>query len=267
MSVGMRHAGQFLIRFAPVTSVLALTLIALAFFHHYWGDAARAQAVGALFAFLTAVILVGITWEYVRINQKTLALQEAQWDQQNMVVLRFGVRRHGGRAQVWVANLGRSDFLVSELRVRIKDREPIVVRERRMVRAGSRPVLPLPEALWMERTLISLFDLQLRYESQHDSGLSPARAFTLVVANSNVIKVIRGIDGSSTWWVSCPSCKELSAMVVDGLEDFDEAQTRQGVMESELRATCPAHQSQWMESVQRLRDRRAGRDRDANKED
>jgi hypothetical protein len=66
----------FLNNHSPTLVVLVLVICALVFFEHYWDDPARMQAVGALFGFFTAAILVGVTWEYVKINQKSLSLRK-----------------------------------------------------------------------------------------------------------------------------------------------------------------------------------------------
>jgi hypothetical protein len=263
----MKSVRKFLDRHAPTLLVLALGICALAFFRHYWSDPVKAQAVGAFFGFLTAAILVGITWEYVRINQKSLSLQQAQWEQQNRVVLRFGVKLYQGRAQLWVANIGKTDFLITRVSVRMKSGEKILRNERRVVGSGSRETLALPDKLWTGIALLSAFDVQLRYESQHDSGTSPTRAFTLIIGlNSGVIKIRRGVE--DTWWVSCPKCKNLAAsMITENLENFDAAADRQRVMESELEATCPGHQSQWADSVEQIRERREQQKPDIVEED
>lgn len=249
----MNRAMAFLSKHAPSFVVLVLVICALGFFRHYWGDPTNAQTVGALFSFFAAAILVGVTWEYVRINQKILSLQQAQWEEQNRVVLRFGVRRYHGRAQLWVANLGKTDFLISQLQVRRKYDEKKIVNQRRVVASGSRSILALPKELWTGISLISTFDVQLHYESRRDSRVTPARAFTLVIGqNSEVLKVLRGID--DMWLVSCPKCDQLGgAMITENLDNFDDALERQLVMKSELKATCP---SQWSDSVEQIRERR-----------
>ena len=223
----MKRALEFGKRHTPTSVVIVLVGIAGAFFKHYWNDPAKAQSAGGFLAFVAAAILIGVTWEYVRINQKALSLQQLQWEQQNRVVLRFGIKRYQGRAQLWVANIGKTDFLISELIVRMKDGDRIVRKERRVVASGSRETLGLPEKLWTAKALLSPFDVQLRYESQHDSGLSQARAFTLLIGlSSDVIKVRRGID--DTWFSSCPKCQEAAgAMITEGLENLDEAALRQ----------------------------------------
>jgi len=263
----MKGARAFLDKHTPTIIVLALVSCALGFFRHYWGDPASAQAVGALFGFFAAAILVGVTWEYVRINQKSLSLQQAQWEQQNRVVLRFGIKRYHGNAQLWVANIGKTDFLISELLVRTKGGHSIIKNERRIVRSGSRQSLALPEKLWAGISILSTFDIQLRYESQHESGISPARAFTLIVGtNSAVLKIRRGIE--DTWWVKCPKCEQLGgSMITENLENFDAAEQRQRTMESELKATCPKHESQWADSVEQIRERREQQKQDAVEQD
>jgi hypothetical protein len=250
----MNRARAFLNKHAPTIGVLALVICALGFFWHYRGDPAKAQTVGALFSFFAAAILVGVTWEYVRINQKSLSLQQAQWDQQNRVVLRFGIKLYHERPQLWVANIGKTDFLVTELQVRMKYDEKITRNERRIVGSGSRETLALPEKLWAGIAIISAFDVRLRYESQHDSGITPARAFTLIGTDSKVIKVRRGID--DTWWVTCPKCGQVGgSMITENLENFDAALERQRIMESELNVTCPDHSSQWSDTVEQMRER------------
>ncbi len=251
----MKSAREFLAKHGlPALVVLGLVACALAFFTHYWANPAKTQAVGALFGFLAAAILIGVTWEYVRINQKNLALLQLQWEQQNRVVLRFGVKRYKGKAQLWVANLGKTDFLVSELLVRMKYNQKIAKNERRVVKSRSRETRSLPEKLWEGNALLLAFDVRLRYESQNDSGLTEARAFTLSTdLHSQVYKVRRGIDG--LWGVKCPMCGVSGMeMITDGLGNFDDAAKRQQTMESDLRASCPDHRSQWMETVQHIRD-------------
>jgi hypothetical protein len=262
----VKQARAFLSKHKPTIVVLGLAACSLSLFRHYWGDAARAQAVGAVFGFLAAAILVGVTWEYVRITQRILALQQAQWEEQNKVVLRFGIKRYHGKAQLWVANIGRTDFLISEVLVRRRDEE-ILRNERRVVRSGSRQSLALPEKLWSEVALISAFDVRVRYESQHDSGLSIARAYTLLIGEgSGVIRVRKGID--DTWWVACPKCDHLAApMITENLENFDAAFKRQNVMESELKVSCPDHGSQWADSVEQIRDRRERKKKGAVEEE
>jgi hypothetical protein len=263
----MKKALEFANRHMPTLVVTVLVTAAAAFFKHYWSDPAKAQSAGGFLAFVAAAILIGVTWEYVRINQKALSLQQLQWEQQNRVVLRFGIKRYNGKAQLWIANIGKTDFLVSELLVRIKDSDNIASKQRRVVAAGSRETLRLPEKLWTEKSLISTFDVRFRYESQHDSGLSAARAFTLVIGLSrDVIKIRQGID--DMWFLPCPKCGQLAgSMITEELDNFDEAAKRQAVMESELRATCPDHQSQWMDSVEQIRRRRAESDPEARIED
>ncbi len=251
----MDRARAFLNKHAPTIGVLALVICALGFFWHYRSDPPKAQTVGALFSFLAAAILIGVTWEYVRINQKSLSLQQAQWDQQNRVVLRFGIKLYQSRPQLWVANIGKTDFLVTELQIRMKYDDKITRNERRIVGSGSRETLALPEKLWAGIALISAFDVRLRYESQHDSGITPARAFTLIGTDSKVIKVRRGID--DTWFVKCPKCGQIGgAMMTENLENFDAALERQRVMESELNVTCPDHSSRWFDTVEQIRERR-----------
>ena len=133
--------------------------------------------------------------------------------------------------------------------------------------SGSRETLALPKELWADASLLSAFDIQLRYESQHDSGLSPARAFTLLVeTNAGVVKILRGIDGP--WSVNCPKCGQLGgSMITDSLENFDAAADRQRTMQSELNATCPKHESQWADSVQQMRERREKKKQDSVEED
>jgi hypothetical protein len=263
----LKTAIEFARRNTPSLAVVALVAVAAAFFRHYWSDPAKAQSAGGFLAYVAAAILIGVTWEYVRINQKALSLQQLQWEEQNRVVLRFGIKRYHGRAQLWIANIGKTDFLVSEVVVRMKGGETISRKERRVVPSGSREALRLPDKLWTAKSLISAFDVRLRYESQRDSGCSQARAFTLVVGlSSDVIKVRRGID--DTWLVSCPKCQQVAgSMITEDLENFDEAAKRQAAMESELNASCPEHYSQWMDSVEQIRRRRADNDPEARIED
>jgi len=77
----------------------------------------------------------------------------------------------------------------------------------------------------------------------------------VVGTNSTVLKIRRGIEG--TWWVNCPKCGKIEgSMITDNLENFDAAEGRQQVMESEFKATCPKHESRWADSVEQIRERR-----------
>lgn len=251
---------QFARTNVPTLVVVALVVIALIVFAHYWNDYSKAQSVGGFLSFAAAAILIGVTWEYVRINQKALSLQQMQWEQQNRVVVRFGIKRYQGKAQLWVANIGRTDFLIVQLLVRPKREKEIVKSERRVVSSGSRQTLALPESLWKGQALTSAFDVRVRYESQHEVGVSPAKAFTLLIGTDSVVlKVKKGID--DTWLMSCPKCKHLAgAMITEGLENLDEASIRQKIMEAELTTSCPDHYSQWMDSVEQIRQRRTETD-------
>ena len=251
----------------PTLVVVALVAVASLFFRHYWNDAAKAQSAGGFLSFVAAAILIGVTWEYVRINQKTLALQQSQWEQQNRVVLRFGIKRYRGKAQLWVANIGRTDFLVCELVIRQKGTQELARNERRVVASGSRETMALPEQLWKGQSLFSVFDLRLLYDSVNESGTTSAKAFTLVIdTNDEVAKIRRGID--NVWPVKCPKCEQTAAvMITEHLENFDDAAIRQHEMEGELRVSCPDHYSKWMDSVDQLRHRRAARGPDGLTED
>jgi hypothetical protein len=263
----MKKLIQFAQTHTPTLVVLALVGAALIVYIHYWSDYSKAQSVGGFLSFAAAAILIGVTWEYVRINQRSLSLQQLQWEQQNRVVLRFGIKRYQGKAQLWVANIGRTDVLIVQLLIRPKGGEEIAKNERRVVRSGSRQTLALPESLWEGRALISAFDVRLRFESQHDLGESSAKAFTLLIGtSSDVVKIRRGID--DVWTLSCPKCKGfVCAMITENLANLDEAAKRQTIMEAELITSCPDHYSQWMDSIEQLRQRRASTDPAAHTED
>jgi hypothetical protein len=65
-----------------------VVLAALAFFGVYWADTNRVSALGSLFGFIVTAVLVGLTIEYVRTNQNTLKLLDAQWKAQNEVQIK-----------------------------------------------------------------------------------------------------------------------------------------------------------------------------------
>jgi hypothetical protein len=56
-------------------------------------------------------------------------------------------------------------------------------------------------------------------------------------------------------------------MITQGLGNFDQARERELTTESELKVTCPNHQSQWGDSVEQVRETRKQNPPDVIEED
>jgi hypothetical protein len=76
------------------------------------------QTAAVLFAFLgflMTAVWVWITAQYVLTNDRTLKLMRLQWDYQNRVDVRWGLRTKEDRAWLWVSNLGIPPIMISEV--------------------------------------------------------------------------------------------------------------------------------------------------------
>lgn len=90
---------------------------------------------------------------------------------------------------------------------------------------------------------LEAIDVSVDCMSSGERRRSEWRAFTIYKQRSTVSTVKSGI--ADIWPLTCPRCAEhnLMCMVTDGLNNFDEALTRQKVAEGELASTCPNHTS------------------------
>ena len=206
---------------------------------------------------VAAILLVYVTIEYVLANQQSLTLLNRQWELQNTPAIRFGVTRSEAMPYVWIANFGYSSFMVSKLVIRRKDEPRFQANKHLVVPAGRLRRIKIPEKLWEDAPLFVALDLRLSFHTPIQFGDTEAKAFTLHVNNRKVYKIRRGIH--DLWDVKCPKCGRWDGicMEADGLSNFDEAQLREKEMQSELRASCPEHQSQWLLTVDSVRKARA----------
>jgi hypothetical protein len=227
--------------------LLIFAIAAVSLFWHYRYDPLRAQTIGALFGFLTSLLLVWVTWEYVRTNQANLNLLQKQWEEQNRIVVQFGLRKSERKPRVWVSNLGLCNFMITKLIVRMPGEAPVYVNKHQSVRAGHVRGFFLPDHIWNKR-LIRDLDIAILCVSNGEPVHTPSKMFSLLIDNDQVIKVYKGFR--SSWYTNCPKCRESVPMRTDGLVNFDEAQLRNKEIDRNLEASCPNHISQWILTVE-----------------
>jgi len=227
--------------------ILALICIALVFFLRFWREPAEAQSIAGLFSFLAAALLIAVTWEYVRTNQETLALMEAQWQEQNKLGLRFGLMRRNDGARVWIANVGLRQFMITKAVIRRRGEKNSVLYKHMIVGPGTVRGFYLPKEIWSSASIMLDVEVSLEYEWQGQVSTTEGKTYQLIIAigHPRIIRITKGVHGLHS--VTCPKCKEfLQMMRTDSLANFHEAEKREKEMESEFAATCPSHASKWI---------------------
>lgn len=247
----MQWLKWFLKRFGAWVALAILTGVAVAISVVYWMDPHKPAAVGALFGLITTALLVGITFEYVRMNQRSLKLLQLQWKRQNELEVRFGVAAHNGKARVWVGNIGLPTIIIPKIVVRGLEGKPVTIHKNVIVTHGRKRRFYLPEKVWEGVSLMKNIEVTLHYESSSTEA-EYAKVYTLDVDEGKVYRVRRGLR--ALWPVGCPKCNKFHGicMVTDGITTFARGKARQKKMEAELSASCPQHASQWMLTIEHV---------------
>ena len=227
--------------------------ISIGFFISFWNDSNRLASLGSLFGFIIAALLVAITIVYVHTNQKTLELLQEQWEFQNEIRVKFGLRARNGEPQVWILNYGSRDVVVTKILIEMPENRPHTLYKNVVIRAGEKKRYNLPHREWGRLVMQQHVQVRLFSESAKQK-IEEARAYTLFLTErSEVYKVTRGLHG--LYGINCPKCGkfEFMAMITDGLTTFTEAEQRQKEMESEVSASCPTHASRWMLTMEHVK--------------
>jgi hypothetical protein len=238
----------------PFLTLGVILVIAVGFFVAFWNDSNRLASLGSLFGFIIAALLVAITIVYVHTNQKTLELLQEQWEFQNEVRVKFGLRARNGAPQVWILNYGSRDVVVTKILIETPENRPRTMHKNVVVRAGEKRRYDLPHREWGRLELQQHVQVRLFCESTK-KDFEQAQAYTLFLTDrSEVYKVRKGLHG--LYAIHCPKCHRFEgmSMVTDGLTTFAEVEQRKREMETEVAASCPAHASKWMLTLEHVKE-------------
>lgn len=209
---------------------------------------AAIQAVAALAIGGLTYWLVRINARYARITADAVRLSQEQLDRQQRVYAEFGLLSETGFAEIWIANLGVSSFLVLAVKFRWNgDQKPQSAKINSVVEAGRGSRLSIPEAFFHTapaRSFASV-DVALVCVSSGEKRETRWRAFTLYTPKLGRVDNVRaGIR--DPWPIKCGSCGSIGTifMQTEGLENFDQAFERQKRAEEELGKSCPNHKSE-----------------------
>jgi|SRR6202171_344254 len=193
------------------------------------------------------VLLLYITFEYVLANQENVRLTRQQMERQQRVYVEFGLRDADEKVWAWAANLGLSTFLIVSIRVRTQDNPTPVAGKLNWIL----PIGELKNQITLDSSLYDVYprpnylrlDVSLSCRGIAGDHETPWRAFTIHHSGPHSI-VYRGFRG--VWAVHCPHCRKCDgmAMNLDGLNNLDEAWSRQKKLEQDLHKSCPNHQSE-----------------------
>src|SRR5690348_5417729 len=134
----MENVAKWLKRFGVWLLLIASSAAAVILCVVYWHDSSKTSVIGALFGFVTTALLVGITFEYVRLNQRSVKFLQLQWKRQNELEIWFGVLARTDTAKIWVANLGMPNVLVTKAVIRSTEGKPITVFKNMIVVSGKK---------------------------------------------------------------------------------------------------------------------------------
>lgn len=230
-----------------------VVLAAIGLFAAYWSDTNRLSALGSLFGFIVAALLFLITVRYVRTNQNTLRLMQEQWDAQNEVEIKFGLKVVDSEPLVWIINYGRANVVIHKIRVETPNGGRVMVFKNIIVRAGNRKTVSLPHRKLgkldppAQNIQVTLFCHSTTQKFEQ------TKVFTLLLTEwSKVQDARKGLHG--LWPVGCPKCEKAAGifMVTDRLKSFDQAMQRQKELESEVAASCPKHSSKWLLTIEHV---------------
>jgi len=237
-------------RYWPIALMATVLLSGGIALRHSWPDSEKSQTIVAAASFTTTILLLCITWMYVLTNQDTLVLLRRQWDESRRVCLNFGLTVEQDQPVIWIANLGLAHFMVSGVRLRTPAGQLEEFEDHVVVQPGKIEKLCIPERVFSGAHVTGDLDISLHYEgpgvANEKSEMTPAQGYNLLIVQGAVKKVRSGFHDLRP--VKCPKCKKSDQifMRAEGLKSEEDAFERQRVMEGQLEASCPSHQSQWI---------------------
>jgi hypothetical protein len=185
---------------ARQSMVFAILLGGAALFYAYWGDGTRTSVIASLLGFLTTLVLVAITVEYVHTNQETLQLLRKQWRHQNRIEIKFGLKRRNDVARVWIANLGSPNVLVTKAVIRRPGQKDRILWKHLMVRNGQVRGFDLPSEIWENVSIFCDIDIELTYESTLvsycETAMTPEEIKTYTEVVKNTVEIAAIIVGA-----------------------------------------------------------------------
>jgi hypothetical protein len=195
---------------------------------------------------IATILLLLVTFEYVLTTQENLGLFRHQLQRQEKVFL-FVDLVVLKKVFIRVSNLGMTNFLVTGMRVRTQDIAKFNWSTHRVVETGQSELIELPAETLAKHPLSVDVEITLEIVGLDIKGTSEPKVFNISMGLDEVPEKAReGLDG--LWTVRCPRCGlgGLIVMSLEGLETFDDAFARKNEMETDLKDSCPNHETKWL---------------------
>lgn len=207
------------------------------------------QAVSSCIGVLVAIVLVYLTFQYVRDtheyvknSQEQLALLREQVERERKVQFAFTLQCNTGRAFFWAANLGRTPIMVE--RYRVSNGEQEVKRDvKEFLPEGGEAQADITDALMEAQKYWGDVEIAFDYLFAGGSATSDWRGFHLFNDGSHVLRVIPGMHEPET--ILCPKCQQAVLMTPEGLSRIREKSERVARSREQLAQTCPQHNFDW----------------------
>lgn len=174
-------------------ALVVLLILGVAALPFFWRDGSRAQAILASLSLLANLVLVYVTWEYVKIARSVSAATDLVNLEFRLILLRTpGASSEDDPTNlaIQVANLSARAVFVTHALVRL--RGDLFVEANRVVASGQVECLGFPYGQLADRSGEIRVDVSLRFKCLGRTRDTEYRAFVIEIHNGKVV----GIDAA-----------------------------------------------------------------------
>lgn len=238
-----------------VVGFFCIVLIVLSLFYTW------VTTVAAVLVFLATFAYALLTYESLQVTQDQLKQMKMQNDRQDRVLLFVDLSCAPPHLRLHVFNLGLSGVLVQSIVAKSSDDidKPQTYDLHKIVASGQTETVNLPRDLWDGEGGTD-FEFTVHYVGINGSGTTTPKSFNVFSwgRDGDFVTVKDGLDAS--WHVYCPKCKFSTLMDVGGLKTFEVAQARRKQTEEDLALSCEDHKSDWMLTIEKIREAQKSRE-------
>lgn len=185
-------------------------------------------------------------------TRENLDLFRRQLQRQERVILYFDLAIKDRSLWLRVSNLGLSNFLLQTAHVRKPDKPTVIYDIHKVVESGKTERIELPADIYKDEGFGTDLEIIFEYLGLDGIGRTSPKCFNFFLGlHDEPVEVKEELD--SFWYVRCPNCNVLTVTNVHGLKSFEAAEARKNQLISDLGASCPNHESEWLLTVEQVR--------------
>jgi hypothetical protein len=203
------------------------------------------QFWGSLVMLAATILLVYITWLYVRANERLVDITKEQFDRTERVYVEFGLSETPlpPALWVWVANLGLCSFMISEIEYLRSETQPVTVRVDVVVPVSQKAEPIRVPASWSDRDKIFGVDVQIRVSITHlgQQTWTDPRGYHFRIQDQSPRDFLTGYHEERLY--QCPNCGQSVYMRTVGIQNEEKFRLRKSEFLDALARGCPNHSS------------------------